>query len=220
MGVRNWGVGVLAAAIIGGLSGASAPVEMPTPPQAPSEWQPTYDIDPNLADELIAATPTGAVPDHREAVWACSLPINIDYATAPGVDRGKLLEQMAYPVRYLQGLGYYAAVGNEVPYALNMPVPSTPGTIVVVVTSDRTEQPGLAYGTHRAAARNGGSTTGETTAGRISIMSTNGMSSDVVLHEVGHVLGLDHKDGTVMTASNDGALGFDAAETAAIDCRA
>lgn len=219
MGVRNWGAGVLAAAMVCVMTGAVAPVEMPAQQRAPSEWQPTYDIDPSVADELVAATPTGAAPDHRDGVWDCSLPINIEYATAPGVDRDKLLEQMAYPVRYLQGLGYYAAIGNEVPYALNMPVPSTPGTIIVVVTDDRTEQTGLAYGTHRAAGRSGGAIPGATTNGRISIMSTNGMSSDVILHEVGHVLGLDHKDGTVMTASNDGALGFDAAETAAIDCR-
>jgi hypothetical protein len=100
-----------------------------------------------------------------------------------------------------------------------MPVPSNPGTVIVVVTGDRTEQPGLAFGTHRAAGRSWGATPGATTNGRISIMSTNGMSSDVILHEVGHVLGLDHKDGTVMTATADSGLGFDAAETAAIDCR-
>ena len=225
MGVKHWGAGVLAAAVISGLSGASAPVVEAAavvesaPQQAPSEWQPTYDIDPSVADKLIAATPTGAAPDHREAVWDCSLPINIDYAAAPGTDLDKLREQMAYPVRYLQGLGYYAAIGNEVPYTLSMPVPSTPGTVVVVVTSDRTEQPGLAYGTHRAAARSWGATPGVTTNGRISIMSTNGMSSDVLLHEVGHILGLSHKDGSVMTATAVSGLGFDPAETAAVDCR-
>jgi len=225
MGVKHWGAGVLAAAVISGLSGASAPaveaapVVEADPQQTPSEWQPTYDIDPSLADELIAATPTGATPDPRKAVWDCGQPINIDYAAAPGVDLDKLLEQLAYPVRYLQGLGYYAAIGNEVPYTLNMPVPSTHGTIVIVVTGDRTEQSGLANGTHRGAARSGGVAPGMTSAGRVSIMSTNGMSSDVILHEIGHILGLDHKDGTVMTETAISGLGFDAAETAAIDCR-
>lgn len=221
MGVKNWGAGALAAVLVGVMAGALVPAveAAPAPPAPVAEWQPTYDIDPGLADELIAATPAGAAPDPLEAVWACGLPINIDYAGAPGVDLDKLREQMAYPVRYLQGLGYYAALGNEVPYTVNMPVPSTPGTIIVVVTGDRAEQSGLAYGTHRAAGRAAGTTPDETTSGRISVMSTNGMSSDVLLHEVGHVLGLDHKDGTVMTATAVSGLGFDAAETAAIDCR-
>lgn len=221
MGMKHWGIGALAAILVSVMTGATTPAveAAPAPSAAVAEWQPTYDINPDLADELIAATPAGATPDPIEAAWNCALPINFDYAAAPGVDLDKLREQMAYPVRYLQGLGYYAAVGNEVPYAVNMPVPSTPGAILVVVTSDRTEQSGLANGTHRAAGRAWGATPGETTSGRISVMSTNGMSSDVLLHEVGHVLGLDHKDGTVMTATAVSGLGFDAAETAAIDCR-
>lgn len=219
MGVKNWWIGALAAVLVSVIPAAAAPVETSPPPWAPSEWQPTYSIDPDLADELIASTQTGASPDQRVAVWDCSLPINIDYAAAPGVDRDKLRDQLAYPVRYLQGLGYYAAIGSEVTYEPNMPLPSVAGTVVIAVTSDRSELPGLAGGTNRGSALRGGITPGSTMTGRISIMSTNGMSSDVVLHELGHILGLSHKDGTVMTATADSGLGFDPAETAAIDCR-
>jgi len=216
-------LGFVAVLVACGLSGSAAPVQAAVVAEAaaaaPAEWQPTYDIDPDLADKLVAETPRGAAPDAVWKRWDCQLTINLDYAAAPGVDINKLRDQMAYPIRYLQNLGYTAAIGNELPYMVNMPMPATPGTVVIVATSDRSEQAGLAFGTHRGFSEGAGASDAAVESGRISIMSTNGMSSDVILHELGHTLGLAHKDGSVMTITADSGLGFDAAEAAAIDCR-
>lgn len=206
-------LGLVAVVVACGLSSAAAPVQAVTAEAAPVEYHPTYDIDPDLADKFVAETPRGAVAETVARPWDCSLTLNLDYAAGPGVDVKKLREQMAYPVRYLQNLGYVAAIGNEVPYAPNMPMPATPGIVLVVATNNRAEQSGLASGTHRAFGEDNGA------GGRISVMATNGMASDVILHELGHILGLQHKPGTVMAEGATDSVSFDPSETAAIDCR-
>ena len=211
MGMGNWGVGALAVVMLSVMTGASAPIET----VAPVDWEPTYNIDPAKAYELVAATPSGATPEKLANSWACDLPITFDYAAGAGIDPATVTQELAYPVRYLQALGYFVGVGEQVPYVTNAPLPKTPGTILVVATNNPDDQPLFApQNTIAFSSWNDD----QTTSAVIGALP-KGLSSDVLLHEVGHVLGLSHKDGTVMTVSNYGSIGFDAAETAAIDCR-
>lgn len=211
MGMKYWGIGALAAVLVSVLTGASAPaVEA-----APVKWAPTYNIDPAKAYDLVAATPTGVTPAVVSNSWACDLPITVDYAAGAGVDPATVRQELAYPIRYLQALGYFVGIGEEVAYTTNTPIPTTPGTILVVSTNNPDDQPRFVP---RKTIGFASWNDDQTTSAVVGTLE-EGLSSDVLLHEIGHVLGLSHKDGTVMTASNDGDIGFDAAETAAIDCR-
>lgn len=213
-------LGVVAVLVVCGLGGAAAPAVSAAPsiaPAAPAEWQPTYDIDPNLADKLVAETPRGVVPDALEAKWlSCGLTMNIDYSVEPGIDAAVVRDQLAYPVRYFQALGYTAAIGLEVPYEGEPPVPTVPGEILVVVEKNSKklkDNRWLAVTTFTAV-------NSHIQAARIIVDEAGGLSSDVLLHELGHVAGLPHKHGSVMDIPAPSApIHFDAQETAAIDCR-
>lgn len=217
MGMKHWGIGALAAILVSVMTGATTPAveAAPTVEAAPVQWAPTYNIDPAKAYDLVAATPTDADPAPLANSWSCDLPITIDYAAATGVDAATVRQELAYPVRYLQALGYFVGIGTEVTYTTNAPIPATPGTILVVATNNPDDQPRFVP---RKTIGFASWNDDQTTSAVVGTLN-EGLSSDVLLHEIGHVLGLSHKDGTVMTASNDGDIGFDAAETAAIDCR-
>lgn len=208
-------LGVLAVIVACGLSSAAAPVQAVPIVAAPVAHQ-EHLLDPDLADKLVAETPL-AEPEHTDSKWAsCGLTMNIDYAAGPGVDPETIRRELAYPVRYLQALGYVAAIGLEVPYAHNQPTPTTPGTVLVVATLNPSEQPDIR--SYRASVTYGHGWPAQST-GKVNVDANTGLSSLVLLHELGHTLGLGHKDGTVMSANGTDSNGFDAAETAAIDCR-
>jgi len=209
-------LGVVAVIMACGLSSAAAPVQAVTVEAAPSI------IDPERADALVAETPVAA-PDHMDSKWAsCTLPITLDYTAGPGVDPAEVRASLYYPIRYLQNLGYVAALGNQVDFVPNMPTPATPGTVLVIAAKDRDQMPVLATHPKYLAGTNYGPGWPALVSASIEVdAGDGGLNSSTLLHELGHVLGLGHKDGTVMreTYSKGGAAGFDAAETAAIDCR-
>lgn len=213
-------LGVVAVLVACGLSAAAAPVQAAPVVEAvevaPAKWHPTLNIDPNRADEIVSATPH-AEPDAIEAKWlSCGLTMNIDYSVEPGIDAAVVRDQLAYPVRYFQALGYTAAIGLEVPYAGEPPVPTVPGEILVVVEKNSKklqDNRWLAVTTFTAV-------DSHIQAARIIVDEAGGLSSDVLLHELGHVAGLPHKSGSVMDIPAPSApIHFDAQETAAIDCR-
>ena len=208
-------LGLVAVVVACGLSGAAAPAEaVPAVEAAPAHQE--HLLDPDLADKVVAETPR-AEPERTDSKWAsCGLSISIDYAAGPGVDPDTIRQELAYPVRYLQALGYVAAIGLEVPYAHNQPTPTTPGSVTVVATMNPAEQPDIQG--FRASATYGHGWPAQST-GKVNVDANAGLSSLVLLHELGHLLGLGHKGGTVMSANGTDSNGFDAAETAAIDCR-
>lgn len=219
---KTWGIiAVLVVGIgMGSTLTASAPAVEAAPESAHEVEHQETDLDPDLADHVVAETTQDAEPDPITWAWAsCQLQITLNYSAGPGVEADTILRQLAYPIRYLQALGYSAAIGEEIPYTANPAVPTEPGEVLVVATTNRDDIPTLKDSHYRAWAENGAGWPLQTT-GRIDIDATRGLSSLVILHELGHIIGLPHKEGTVMSKDGTASNGFDAAETAAIDCRA
>jgi hypothetical protein len=171
------------------------------------------------ADAAVASTSTAVKPDPTTWRWACSLPMVIRPAAGSGVSVADITAQLAYPVEYLRGLGYDVTVGAPVKYERNEATSSTVGEVVVAVTKNRREQPGLdgqaAYAHTNASGRDALAATILVDANP----KTGELAGDILLHELGHVLGLGHKAGTVMAVDWDAPVTFDAGETAAVDCR-
>jgi hypothetical protein len=171
------------------------------------------------ADAAVASTGKPAKADPTSWRWACDLPMTIQPAVGSGVTEAEIVEQLAYPVEYLRGLGYNVTVGEPVKYQRNAATSSTVGQVVVAVTKSRSEQPGLegqaAYAHTNTSGRDALAATILVDANP----KTGELAGDILLHELGHVLGLGHKAGTVMDVSWDAPIGFDAAEVAAVDCR-
>ena len=171
------------------------------------------------ADRAVATTGKPIKADPTTWRWACDLPMVINPAAGSGVSTDDIAEQLAYPVEYLRGLGYNVTIGEPVDYARNMPTASNIGQVIVAATKDRNEQPGLdgeaAYAHTNTSGRDALAATILVDANP----KTGELAGDILLHELGHVLGLGHKAGTVMDTSWDAPTSFDAAEVAAVDCR-
>ena len=143
----------------------------------------------------------------------------IQPAAGTGVTDADIAAQLAYPVEYLRDLGYDVTIGAPVKYERNAATSSTIGQVVVAVTKQRSEQPRL---DEQAAMTYTNTSDRSALAATILVDAnpkTGELAGDILLHELGHVLGLDHKAGTVMDVSWDAPIGFDAAEIAAVDCR-
>lgn len=171
------------------------------------------------ADVALASTGQPAKADTTAWRWACELPMVINPAAGPGVTDTEIRQQLAYPVEYLHGLGYNVTIGDSVTYKRNAATAERPGQVIVTATTRRTEQPGL----DGQAAYAHTNTSGRDALAATIIVDANPktgeLAGDILLHELGHVLGLGHKAGTVMDITWDAPTGFDAAEIAAVDCR-
>jgi len=176
---------------------------------------------------LTAADADRAVTTARQTVkadptswrWGCELPMTINPAAGAGVKADDITEQLAYPVEYLRGLGYNVTIGEPVDYARNMPTASNVGQVIIAATKNRREQPGLEGQAAYAHTNTSGRDALAATIFADANPKTGELAGDILLHELGHVLGLGHKAGTVMAVDWDAPIGFDAAEIAAVDCR-
>jgi hypothetical protein len=225
MGVKKWGADLVVAALISAVTASGAPVvaaqEAPAVmavPFAPKPLKLSYGLPATLADKQVAETPRIAEPDKTASRWACTLPIHIYYAAAPGVDSRAVVKQLEYPVEYLRDLGYTVDVVREVAYRSDYRAPVTPGDVLIVVPLSQADAATLRKNdwwamTEPALVGN------QIETAKITVDGAGGLASDTLTHELGHVLGLDHKPGTVMNERVGAAIAFDAAETAAIDCR-
>jgi hypothetical protein len=144
--------------------------------------------------------------------------MHIYYAAAPGVDDRVIVKQLEYPVEYLRALGYTVQVVREVSYLAGYRTPTTPGDVLLVVALSGADAKFLR-------GQNWIAMTERTFVGRsipsakTTVDGRSGLASDVLLHEFGHILGMEHKEGSVMGVTDTASLPFDAAETAAVDCR-
>jgi hypothetical protein len=159
---------------------------------------------------------TGGKALHTETHWACNQPMHISVA-APDAFAEQAYKSLAYTVAYLQGLGYDAGIVAPTAYESDMTDQPHAGTVLVVVAPYHQDQPTMGDSTGYADFDNGAVT-------RSAVVfldaSRQGLNPDIILHEFGHVLGLDHRHvGSVMDeswAANSGH--FDADETATVTC--
>jgi hypothetical protein len=222
MGVRRWWAGLVVAALISGITASGAPVvaapAVMSVPFAPKPLKLSYDLPATLAYKQVAETPRIATPDKMTGRWACTLPIRIYYAAAPGVDSRTVVKQLEYPVEYLRDLGYTVDIVREVAYRADYKTPVTPGDVLLVVPLSQADAKVLRKNDWWAMTQP--MEIGNViTSAKITVDGLGGLASDTITHELGHVLGLDHKPGTVMNERVGAAIAFDPAETAAIDCR-
>lgn len=152
--------------------------------------------------------------------WSCSLPMVITPSAGPGVKVNDVVRELQMPVSYLRSLGYDVTIGQPAKYVRNAPMAQTVGQVSIVATRHGKDQAELAG----AAARTVPNTSGHDALAATIYVDTDpqigDLSADVLLHELGHVLGLGHKDHTVMTAAWDvHPIAFDRGQLAAVDCR-
>lgn len=176
---------------------------------------------PHAADR-VAVSASADQPVKADATtwhWACDLPMVLTPAAGPGVTPADITAALAHPVEVLQGLGYDVTVGDPAPYRRDAVASEQIGEVLVVATNSRAQQRELGDKAARALTN----TSGRQALAATLVVDANPkygeLSGTVLLHELGHVLGLGHKHGTVMDESWDAPADFDAAELAAIDCR-
>lgn len=220
MGMRIWGVGLVAVMAAMSVTASTAPVVQASTSEA-GLTAPEFlsELPASLADAKVANTPHTEKPDKIGARWACKMPMRIFYAGAPDIDEQRILRELAYPVRYLQDLGYDVQVARQVAYQYDYSVPTKPGDVLLVVTTTDAPKTALGPTSDWATTEFTSEAWKAIRSAKITVDGKQGLPSDVILHELGHVLGLPHKDGTTMTASGGSTGAFDAAETAAVDCR-
>lgn len=145
--------------------------------------------------------------------WDCATPINISIAAAEGWSNEQVHENLQYAVAYMQALGYTVNIVGPGPYAKDLTsIPEEPGLVVVAVAPNRSEQVNLKNGV--------GVTLNDSDSALILLdASRGGLRPDIILHEFGHLLGLDHREvGSVMSSGWANSGHFDADETATVVC--
>lgn len=151
--------------------------------------------------------------------WGCQRPMTIRPAAGPGVSISEVQRQLEYPVAALRALGYDVTVGAPIPYRRDAEEAMQRGRVDVVVTAHAREQVELDGKSARTIPNLVGRQALSATVILDADPKVGVLAGDILLHELGHVIGLDHKDGTVMAESWTAPAGFDAAEVAAVDCR-
>lgn len=207
--------GLAALAALTGCSVAqAAPAHKAAPAPAVAEWTGTHNLTADAAWDAVAATPAADAAT-LPVRWACDQPMTITVAAAAGVDEAKIRAELAYPVAYLNALGYAAQVQGATPYTPGMKAPETVGSVIIAATNNPTDDAELVDSRAIAMTNQAGDTN---TSATIVVDAKRGLASDIILHELGHVIGLDHKAGTIMAAEGQAPTTFDAAETASVRC--
>lgn len=213
-GMLRFGCGLAASlALFTGASAGSAPAQAPQP--APVAAAPAFTAD--TAHQHAAIAPGEAI--HTDARWSCNQPIRFSIAAAEGVTQERVYDSMLYALTYLQDLGYDAQVVGPSAYAENVgAAPAEDGLVQIVVAADPAEQAKwLTDAVGGTVTRKAGAQIKSATV--VLDAGSQGLNPDIVLHELGHVLGLEHREaGSVMSAGWDNSGAFDAAETATISC--
>lgn len=216
---KHLGLAAIAMLLLSGCGAASAePAAKPARPVSASEWSGTHGLTTADAQQAVASTAKSSTPDAKPyGSWDCDEPMVFHPEAGPGVDVAAVYRELEYPVAYLNALGYRASVGAQVPYELNADRPAERGSITVVVTNNRADQYDLTTEPKVRAFAQFAQEPHNASAALV-VFAPTGLAGDIILHEAGHVLGLDHKAGTVMNGVGAGTLAFDADETAAISC--
>lgn len=159
----------------------------------------------------------GGTPLHTESHWACDQPMHISVAAPDGFEE-QAYKSLDYTVAYLQALGYDVGTVGPTDYRSDITDIPDAGTVLVVVAPYHQDQSALEDNTGNTEIN------GADTRSALIFLdgSRRGLDPDTVLHEFGHVLGLDHRDvGSVMDPRWGGVNSghFDADETATIACR-
>lgn len=222
MGMRGALASIAAVAVLAGCGATTAASPAATPvaahPGSDPNWTGTHGLKAADAERAVADTPKSGTPAARPyGSWDCSQPMTFHPEAGPGVDVADIYRELEYPVAYLNALGYQAGVGEQLPYEPNADRPAERGSITVVVTKNRDDQHDLTTEPKVRAFAQFAQEPHNTSAAVV-IFEPTGLAGDIILHEVGHVLGLDHKAGTVMNGVGAGSLIFDPDETAAITC--
>lgn len=146
--------------------------------------------------------------------------MTVRVAIAPGVDESAVWRELDYPITTMQSLGYDIAVAGTMPYEKNAQAPTVRGSVEIVVAANPADQPDLTddIGVAKAIAERGEQGDMYYSVAVV-VNGRTGLRGDYILHELGHAVGLEHKDGTIMQARGDSPATFDSSETAAIDCR-
>lgn len=215
--------GIVAAAIaatavvLGGCSTShqQAPAPKAVVAPAPVKWTGDHNLTATDATAAVDNTAAGE-PVKVPIRWACDQPMIVTVAAGPSVDESEVRKQLEYPVAYLQALGYDVRLQGATAYVPGMEEPTEVGSVVVAATMNPADDAELEDS--KALAWRG-QTGKHYTSATILVDASGGLAGDIILHEFGHVLGLDHKDGTVMAAVGKAPTAFDASETATIDCR-
>lgn len=221
MGMRGAIASIAAVAVLSACSAADAapaPSAQPAKVVSAADWTGTHNLTAAQAEKAVTSTPKSAMPAPKPyGSWDCDQPMVFHPEVAPGVDVATVYRELEYPVAYLNALGYQASVGAQQPYEVNAEQPAERGVITVVVAKNRADQPDLEED-HTMRAEALFSQSQHNASAALIVLESRGLAGDIILHEFGHVLGLDHKAGTVMAASGISPATFDADETASIVC--
>ena len=215
-------LGSIAAVAVLSACGAANAAPAPQPPSAQQisaeDWNGTHNLTAADAEHAVADTPRSTTPAPKPyGSWDCATPMVFHPAVAAGVDVAEVYAELEYPVAYLNALGYRASIGAQLPYEFNADRPAQRGSITVVVAKNRDDQYDLTTEPKVRAFSQFAQKPHNASAALV-IYEPTGLAGDIILHEVGHVLGLDHKPGSVMAATTHSPIAFDADETASIIC--
>jgi hypothetical protein len=209
MGIRGAFAVAAASLLLAGCGAASASTAKVAPPVVAPVVAPQK-FTPETAQEFAAIT--GGTPLKVESRWPCDQPMQISIAAARGWSGEQVYGDMLYAITYLQALGYDVQVVGPSAYTSNMTqVPA--GAVTVAVAPSAEDQVALGENLVGVTLLSGQS------ALVILDASQGGLAPDVILHEFGHVLGLDHREvGSVMSEGWSNSGHFDADETATVIC--
>lgn len=173
----------------------------------------------------VKAAPVKVAPVAAEKMlwhWSCALTMHITPMVGTGVTKAQMTAAMTPAVNQIRALGYKVEVDQFQPYRWNVQTATGLGQVIIAATMKADEQPGLDGNGGMTIPRVDDAKPDDELAAVILVNAdpvVSELSSDLLLHELGHVLGLKHKAGTVMSEGWDDPSTFDASQVAAVSCK-